>query len=158
MPFKCQLKWSISKNKRRKCDWYMNVLLQPRHTVIYFYKFHLKKKNLVEAFQISSNTFLLYRMHLGNNSCKSAFRLEQFQLIQSLHDMVTVWDLCRSSLTSIILQDFLNFLSPEIKAIFGQHLLQQQYKLKLKNVRPVIQFVIFSPWNSLQAKNLNYRT
>ena len=42
MPFKCQLKWSISKNKRRKCDWYMNVPLQPRHTVNYFYRFHLK--------------------------------------------------------------------------------------------------------------------
>ena len=70
----------------------------------------------------------------------------------------TVCNYRHSSLTTKILQDFLNFLSPEIKAIFGQHLLQQQYKLKLKNVRPVIQFVIFSPWNSLQAKNLNYRT
>ena len=53
---------------------------------------------------------------------------------------------------------FLELFKSRNQSDFKQHLLWQQYKLKEGNVKPHIIFVIFSPWNSLQAKNLNYRT
>ena len=53
---------------------------------------------------------------------------------------------------------FLELSKSRNQSDFEQHLLQQQFKLKEGNVKPHIISVIFSSWNSLQVKNLNYRT
>ena len=59
---------------------------------------------------------------------------------------------------SSIFQDFLKLSKSRNQSDFEQHLLQQQYKLRERNVRTDMISVIFSPWNSLLAKNTNYRT
>ena len=56
------------------------------------------------------------------------------------------------------LLNFLRFSESRSRNDFEQHFLWQQCKLKEGNGKPHLIYVSFSPWNSLQAKNLNYRT